>query len=50
VFQAEILAIKEALSWIKDNREKWCYGGFCIWSDSKAAIGALRSVETRSSL
>jgi len=50
VFQAEVLGIREALSWIRDNSEKWPIGGYRILTDSQAALNALKQRNTYSSL
>jgi len=48
VFQAEVFAIKQALSWIKDNHT--IDSNVTIWSDSQAAIAAIAKSTVTSKL
>jgi len=48
VFQAEVLAIKEALSWVKDA--KIVAANIIIWSDSQAALAAISNTIVTSRL
>jgi len=50
VFQAEVMAIKEALSWVKDHLDVVPPSGVHIWTDSKSSIGALRRILCNSAL
>ena len=47
VFQAEVVAIREALVWLNTSK-KYKESSVCIWSDSKAAISAILKVTHKS--
>ena len=48
VFQAEVLAIKHALLWIKESNTVCC--NITVWSDSQAAIAAIAKSSVTSKL
>lgn len=49
VFQSEVMAIKEALTWIKDNNLH-PVGNFSIYSDSQSAVTSLKGYNFKDSL
>ncbi len=48
IHQAEMLAIKEALTWIKVSGT--CSRGFTIWTDSQSSVGSLGGYQTKDTI
>ncbi len=50
VYQAELLAIKEALTWTKKSIDHNRRGSFVIWTDSWGSVGSLEGYQTNDNL